>query len=134
MRFLGAIRKRRAIRSYASKLPKMLRDDYGFSRTYAPRQIRATIERNGLNQYHSCYAISMFSDRSDFAQYHESIGEICDYDMMRAEVAANHFHGDVDFTVSDIMHAFPDAFHDAGVSLHGGTDGHGGSGDAGASH
>jgi hypothetical protein len=125
MSFLGSIRKRRAIRSYASKLPKMLRDDYGFSRTYAPHQIRATIERNGLNQYYSCYAISMFSDRTDFAQYHEHTGETCDYDMMRAEVAASHFHGDVSFTVSDIIDAFPDTVHHAGGGWHGGADGQG---------
>jgi hypothetical protein len=128
------MRKRRAIRGYVRKLPRMLRADYGFSHNYTPHQVRATIDRNGLNQYYSCYAISMFSDRTDFAQYHESTGETCDYDMMRAEVATSHFHGDVSFTVSDIMHAIPDPVHDAGGGWHGGADGHGGQGDSGGGH
>jgi hypothetical protein len=129
MGFLGELRKRRAIRGYVRKLPRMLRDDYGFSRTYTPRQIVATIERNGLNRDHSAYAVAMFSDPAGFAQLHESAAEHYNYEAMRDEVAFNYFNGNTNFTVSDIMHTFPDAAHDAG-----GSAGHDGHGDGGGSH
>jgi hypothetical protein len=44
----------------------------------------------------------MFSGRDDFIQFHTDIGETCDYDAMRAEIAHNHFSGDVNFDVGDM--------------------------------
>jgi hypothetical protein len=135
MRFLGGLRKRGAIRGYARKLPRMLRTDYGFSHSYTPQQVRATIERYGLNHDHSVYALAMFSGPEGFAQFHESTGERYNYEAMRDAVALYYFNGNTNFTVSDIMHAFPDAAYDTGGSgWSDGADGHGGHRDGSGGH
>jgi hypothetical protein len=127
MNYLTAIRKRWATGTYARRLPGLLLRDYGFSSFYTPMQIRRTIERYRLNSDYSCYAISMFSDRTGFDQYHLSIGENCDYDTMRSEIATTLFHGNLNFTVSEIMEAHAGAGHHAGDG-HSGADGHSGVG------
>jgi hypothetical protein len=126
-KYLRSFGKRRAIRSYARQLPRLLAKDYGFSRSYTARQVRRTVERSGLNVHHSCYAIAMFSDRDAFVQFHHEIGENCDYDNMRAEIADRHFHGNMDFTISDIFAAGVDPGH-SGSHDAGSGDGHGGDG------
>ncbi len=131
MNFVAALRKRWAIRSYVRKLPRLLRRDYGAAPRYTPAQIRKTIERYDLNQDYSCYAISMFSDRTGFDFYHQSIGESCDYDSMRAEVASAHFQGDASFTVSQICEVSIDGSHHGGAGDgHSGVTGH----DTGSGH
>ncbi|HEX3992712.1 MAG TPA: DUF6559 family protein [Acetobacteraceae bacterium] len=121
------MRKRRAIRGYVRKLPRMLCVDYGFAQAYTPQQIRATIERNGLNLDHLAYAVAMFSDPAGFAQFHENTGDRYKWTAMRDEVAAYYMDANANFDVSHMMNAFGDA---AGggteVGLHGGADGHGG--------
>jgi hypothetical protein len=129
--FLKTLRKRWATRDYARKLPRLLAKDYGFSLSYSPRQVRSTIERYRLSDYYSCYAISMFCDRTAFEQYHNGLGESCDYDAMRAEVAETHFNGNSHFTMSDILEAYSDSAHIGGAG-DGFTHGHShGAGDSG---
>ena len=127
MKFLETVRRRRAIRSYARKLPGLLRRDYGIASFYTPAQINKTIERSGLNNRYSRHAISMFADRAGFNRYHETIGEPGDYDETRSEVAQTQFHGNVNFTVSEIMDAYVvSGDHGGGDGGHGAADGHGG--------
>ncbi len=125
MRFLRTISKNRAIRSYARRLPGILRRDYGAAPAYTPAQIRQTIKRCGLNSEYSCYAISMFSNRPAFDAFHHSRGEDCDYDTMRSEVAVLYFHGNSDFTVLDVF-ALPQARSEASHAAvdHARGDGH----------
>jgi hypothetical protein len=135
MKLLEAIRKRWTIRSHARRLPKMLRDDNGFSQTCNPHQIKATIERNRFNLDHASNAISMFSDWEGFAQHQDDTGKSYKYEAMRNEVTARYFNGDVNFTVSNVMHAFPDGACDvSGGGWHGGADAQGGHGDSGSGH
>ena len=120
--------KRRAIRSYINKLPRLLAKDYGRSKTYTPLQVRRTIERAGLNTVYSCYGISMFSSREDFDQFHFENGESCNYDVMRSEIGHSHFSGNAEFTFADIFESsshhetYTDhgSFHDSGGHDHGG--------------
>jgi uncharacterized protein DUF6559 len=127
--FFRSFGTRRAIRSYARQLPRLLVRDYGYSRTYTPQQVRRTVERSGLSVAHSCYAIAMFSDRDGFNHFHREMGEHCRYDAMRLEIADCHFSGKSDFTISDIHSVSSDAGFDAG---HGGShDGGGGGGHGG---
>jgi hypothetical protein len=125
-RYFEALRKRRAIRGYARRLPRLLARDYGASKTYTPQQVRKTIARSGMNTDYSCYGVAMFSGREDFNQFHQSIGETCDYDAMRGEIADSHFHGNTDFTISDISAAFSESGSHSGDGGH-----HGGGGDGG---
>ena len=76
--------------------------DYGKSKTYTPKQVKKTIERSGLSVADACYGIAMFSSREAFDQYHQEIGESCNYDDMRSEIAEKHFGGDGAFEVSDV--------------------------------
>jgi hypothetical protein len=98
-----ALRKRRAIAAYVSKLPRLLLRDYGSAPAYTPAQIKRTLERSGLTTQYDCYAISMFSDRTQFDAYHQIAGETCDYGVMRGEVAAAHFHGYDAFTTTILL-------------------------------
>jgi hypothetical protein len=128
IKYIESSRKRRAIRSYARRLPRLLAKDYGHSERYTPQQVRRTIERSGMNMDFSCYGIAMFSGREDFNQFHQSSGENCDYDIMRGEIAATHFNGNSDFTIADMSNAF----HDSGSHMSDGGH-HGGGGDSGGS-
>ena len=102
MGFITSFKRRRAIKSYIKDLPRLLAKDYGRSKTYTPKQVKRTIEHAGLPIVDSCFTIAMFSTRSEFDKYHEEIGEICDYQAMRCDVANNHFNGNAGFETSDI--------------------------------
>ncbi len=116
MGFFERFRKRRAIKIYARRLPRLLAKDYGRSQSYTPAQVRKTIERHGLNATYSCYGIAMFSGREGFDQFHAESGEQCNYDEMRTEIANDHFGGNVDFSLTDILSASSD--WDGGHSSH----------------
>ena len=126
MNIIRSFKKRRAIKSYITKLPRLLAKDYGASKTYTPKQVRSSIERNGLDALYSCYAVAMFSGREDFEQFHSENGESCDYDAMRTEIAHKHFSGNPNFTLEDIVGSHPE--HSSGAdhgSHHDAGDGHG---------
>jgi len=95
--------RNRAIKKYIKKLPYLLANDYGKSDVYTPRQVKKTIERYGLNVTYVGFGMAMFSDREAFDQYHQEIGELCSYDEIRSEIAGNHFHGDSEFGILDIV-------------------------------
>ena len=99
---IAAWRKKLVLRSYVQKLPGLLRRDYGVSSAYTPSQVRQTISRSGLNENYSCYAISLFSSRASFEEYHRTLGESCDYEGMRGEIAAFHPSGTLDFITADV--------------------------------
>ncbi len=63
--------RNRAIKSYIKMLPSLLTKDYGYSKTYTPKQIKKTIERSGLSVTDACLGIVMFSGREAFDQYHQ---------------------------------------------------------------
>jgi hypothetical protein len=113
LKFIRRLKKNRAIKSHVKRLPGLLAKDYGHSTHYKPLQIRRTIERAGLDPIYSCYAIAMFSGREDFNQFHIDMGETCDYDAMRGEVAHNHFSDDVNFDAGDIVNIYSEHGSDA---------------------
>lgn len=96
MGLIGSFKRKRAIKSYIKKLPSLLAKDYGKSKAYTPKQVKRSIERGGLSVADACFGIAMFSNKHDFNQYHEEIGENCDYDAMRCEI------GNSDFSVAEV--------------------------------
>jgi hypothetical protein len=104
--------KNRAILTYTRKLPELLPTRYGNARFYTPQQVRKTVESAGLGTEFSCYAVAIFSSRESFDLFHRDLGEDCDYDAMRADVANIAFDGNVNFNVS----ISPEANHDFGHS------------------
>ena len=102
MKFIAKFRRNHAIKSYIKRLPRLLAKDYGKSKTYSPKQVKRSIERSGLSVTHACYAIAMFSGREAFDQYHHEVGEFCNYEAMRCEIADKHFSGNSDFEITDL--------------------------------
>lgn len=119
MGLISNFRKKRAIKSYLKKLPTLLAKDYGGSQSYTPQQVKKTIERNKLPVIYSSYAIAIFSNLDGYNQYHQELGEICDYDALRGEIADKHFSGNSNFEISNLVSA---------SSSYGGSDGGGSSG------
>ncbi|MEI2743060.1 MAG: DUF6559 family protein [Candidatus Competibacter sp.] len=102
MELIEKLQRKRAIKSYIRKLPSLLAKDYGKSKTYTPKQVKRTIERSGLSVSDACYGIAMFSGREAFDQYHQEVGESCNYDAIRSEIADLHFQGNSGFEINDI--------------------------------
>jgi hypothetical protein len=76
----------RAIRNYAG-LGKVLQQKYGKQAKYTPAQVKATSQSLGYSADYDCFGIAMYCDRADFTNYHDSIGESCNYESMRSEVS-----------------------------------------------
>ena len=84
----------------------MFAKDYGRSEHYRPLQIKRTIERAGLDPIYSGFAIALFSGRDDLFNHHPILVNLrlrCNH----AEIAHNHFSGDVNFDVGDIVNFYP---------------------------
>ena len=99
-------KKRQAIRQYIKHVGPALRDRYGVRKNYRPTQVKNTIRAGGYASDFDCYALAMFCDREDFTIYHESIGETCDYDVMRGEVTNSFdcsFQSGTDFDASSMI-------------------------------
>lgn len=102
MELIKNFKRNWAIRSYIKMLPGLLAKDYGKSATYTPKQVKRATEHPILNGSYACYAIALFSSREGFDQYHEEIGETCDYDAMRSKIAQGHFQENVQFDRGEI--------------------------------
>jgi len=118
----GRLRKKRAIQSYIQRLPRLLRTDYGPSKSYTPAQVIRTIERSGLSSEYSRFALAIFSDPTDFDSYHEILGEDCSYMDLRSEMASDYLGGQVNFLPPSAAETSICGFynlHHAGSDVHG---------------
>jgi hypothetical protein len=135
-KFILSIMRRRSIRLYARRLGPLLTKRYGYSRQYTGGQIRQTVAGAGVPIAHICFAYAMFMSQKEFDALHRELGETCDYQVMRQEIAELHFSGDSTFSVPDLM-AHADSFgagdsgSGSGAGDSDGGDGGGGSGGAG---
>ena len=93
------LRKRRAINTFVRKLGPALQRLYGRKRHYSAKQVRRAARDVGISAEHEyvCYAYCIYCSRVAFDNYHQKIGEKCDYDELRAEVSAVHFNSILDF-------------------------------------
>ena len=57
--------------------------DHGKKQSYTRREVDAAARRVGAPQSWDCWAYSFFMSAPDFVEYHVSIGEVCDYAVMR---------------------------------------------------
>ncbi|NEX92802.1 DUF6559 family protein [Caulobacter sp. 17J65-9] len=135
----GWFMRRRAISRYRTRLPGLLRRDYGSARNCTPAQVRATIGRYGLSDTYASFAVAMFADRKAFDADQKARAEAGDYNRMRGEVSAACFGG-ADFTIADLSSAQAHGHGHDGGDGHGGHGGHGGhdtghgGGDGGGHH
>ncbi len=136
---LNQPQKHRAIRSYGQRLCRLLQAKYGEQATYTPNQVKATVKEWGYSTSYDCYALAMYCDLIEFDDYHRSINESCNYELMRGEIGNCLFGADVEFSIPSLIEAnFQFDTHD-----HSSTSGHaqiethshhdyGGSADAGS--
>jgi predicted Co/Zn/Cd cation transporter (cation efflux family) len=60
--------------------------NYGKKRYYTVQEVKAANQRQYINLDFSCWSYATFNTRNDFDTYHQSIGETCDYDVMKGEM------------------------------------------------
>jgi uncharacterized membrane protein YgcG len=95
--------RQRSIRMYAGKLGPELQAKYGKQKTYTPQQVKTTMRARGYSTGDDCYGMAMYCDRAEFDDYHRSIGEVCNYTMMRGEVSQCLFDSEVEFNTDTIF-------------------------------
>jgi uncharacterized membrane protein YgcG len=94
-----------AILEYARELGKLLRERDGIQAKYHPDRIMTAIKIGGLNSDRACYGIAMYAEYDDFMAYHESIGESCNYYLMRDEIKECLSLSDNTFSSSEAIDA-----------------------------
>ncbi|XOV77536.1 MAG: DUF6559 family protein [Aestuariibacter sp.] len=85
--------KKRAIKSYIRRLGKDLARRYGKSKEYTSGQVIKTVQDEGYNWRHICYAHALYTSMKQFDKLHQEQGENCDYYEMRNEIAESFFGG-----------------------------------------
>jgi hypothetical protein len=62
---------------------------YGKKRFYSVDEVKAANRRQGINIDVACWSHAAFNAHTDFDAYHQSIGKICDYASMKAEMLSS---------------------------------------------
>lgn len=74
-------------KQYAQDVGGILVRKYGRQKYYSPHRVtQASKETKWGIDWH-CWAMCLYTSPSSFDQYHESIGEVCDYGSMKSEMA-----------------------------------------------
>lgn len=75
-------------REYISDIGKILVEENGKKKYYKPEEVKKAHRKSkwydGLD--FSCWGMSTFTSHSDFDEYHEQTGEVCDYTEMKTEM------------------------------------------------
>jgi hypothetical protein len=121
--WIELIKRRKAQRSYIKKLGPLLRKRYGRSRYYTVAQVQKTVQISGLDAANICYAFSEYCSEADFAEYHASTGEVCDYSSMRSEMEHSWTVGHGGYS-SDSFDSVDSSGHGHNDSGHSGGHGH----------
>ncbi len=75
-------------KEYITDIGKILVQENGKKKFYKPEEVKKAHRKSkwydGLD--FSCWGMSTFSSHSDFDEYHEQTGEVCDYVEMKTEM------------------------------------------------
>lgn len=66
------------------RVGSQLHTRHGKKKSYTQAEITAAAREAGYSIDVHCWAYCVFMDESSFRAYHESIGEVCNYDATRA--------------------------------------------------
>lgn len=102
-RFFHSRNKPLAIRNQARYLGRKLHIRYGLHDYYTPAQVQQAIRESGFSTAYYCYGLAMYCNESDFMDYHQSIGESCNYPEMCNEISTYLALPDSTFTASNII-------------------------------
>jgi hypothetical protein len=75
-------------KEYLTAIGKILVNDYGKKKYYKPKEVKEAHKKSIYHNGHdfSCWGMSTYSSHSDFDNYHEQTGEVCDYINMKTEM------------------------------------------------
>jgi hypothetical protein len=99
-------KKRRAVHRYVRYVGPELRKRYGSKKKYTPSQVKQVVKDSGYSTDYDCYAFAMYCSHDDFADYHRTTGEVCDYNSMRSEISDFYnsiFQNDTTFDACDVI-------------------------------
>lgn len=60
--------------------------NHGRRQHYSVQEVKNANRRQGINPDVACWSHATFNSHRDFDQYHQSIGESCDYVAMKSEM------------------------------------------------
>ena len=84
MGWLRTWRVNRAAKQYALRLPRRLKEGWGFSEYYTPGQIKAAVKKLGLNADFICLGYAAFLPEEQFDQIRADMPVLLSYQDARA--------------------------------------------------
>jgi hypothetical protein len=118
MGWFANFRRRRALKRLARRMPAALREDYGHRPPYAPLQVQATMNRQGLADRDLVYALALFCPVPAALDSALDGVRAEDLEAARTEMGDLLFDGDSSFAFADVEMAAADD----GSGLGGGVD------------
>ena len=84
-------------KEYIRDIGKILVEKHGKKPFYKPEEVKEAHKSSSWAEPidYSCWAMSTYSSHTDFDQYHEMHGEVCDYSAMRTEILQDFSHSDI---------------------------------------
>ena len=77
--------RREQVRKVGNDLVK----NYGRKKNYTVQEVKNANRRQGINYDVGCWSHATFNSHKDFDEYHQSIGESCDYVAMKSEMLSS---------------------------------------------
>jgi hypothetical protein len=62
---------------------------YGKKENYSVQEVKNANRRQGINVDVVCWSHAVFNTHTDFDQYHETLGESCDYASMKSDMLSS---------------------------------------------
>jgi hypothetical protein len=62
---------------------------YGKKENYSVQEVKNANRRQAINVDFGCWSHAVFNTRPDFDQYHETLGESCDYASMKSDMLSS---------------------------------------------
>ena len=63
--------------------------NHGRKKYYSVQEVKNANRRQGINYDVGCWSHATFNSHKDFDQYHQSIGESCDYISMKSDMLSS---------------------------------------------
>jgi len=73
-------------KQYIEEIGQELVKANGKKEYYTPEEVKKAHKKGNYYTDFSCWGMSTFCSHSDFDNYHQSTGEVCDYREMKAEM------------------------------------------------
>jgi hypothetical protein len=68
---------------------------YGKKENYSVQEVKNANRRQDINMDLGCWSHAVFNTRSDFDQYHATLGETCDYASMKSDMLSSVSNTDI---------------------------------------